>query len=79
MIFKFKRLNHFKQRMQSLSVVLQNQKANQYDGVVNMFINKNRGSNEKSPSMFEFKMYFNYKAICPSDLSVSSEQAGCAY
>ena len=47
LIFKFKKLNHFKQRMQSLSVLLQNQKANQHDGVVNMFINKNRGSNER--------------------------------
>ena len=47
LIFKFKRLNHFKQRMQSLSVLLQNQKANQHDGIVNMFINKNRGSNER--------------------------------
>ena len=46
MIFKFKRLNHFKQRMQSLSVLLQNQKANQND-IVNLFINKNRGSNER--------------------------------
>ena len=46
LIFKFKRLNHFKQRMQILSVSLQNQKANQHDGIVNMFINKNRGSNE---------------------------------
>ena len=33
----------------------------------------------KSPSMFEFKMYFNYKPICPSDLSVSFEQDGCGY
>ena len=47
LIFKFKRLNHLKQRMQSLSVLLQNQKANQHDGVVNMFININRGSNER--------------------------------
>ena len=47
LIFKFKRLNHFKQRMQILSVSLQNQKANQHDGIVNMFINKNRGSNER--------------------------------
>jgi hypothetical protein len=39
LIFKFKRLNHFKQRMQSHSVLLQNQMANQNDGVVNMFIN----------------------------------------
>jgi len=38
LIFKFKRLNHFKQRMQSLSVLLQNQKAYQNDGIVNMFI-----------------------------------------
>jgi hypothetical protein len=43
MIFKF---NHFKQRVQSLSVLLQNQKANQND-IVNLFINKNRGSNER--------------------------------
>ena len=43
MIFKFKRLNHFKQRIQSLSVLLQNQKAIQHDGIVNMFINKKRG------------------------------------
>jgi hypothetical protein len=42
----FKRLNHFKQRVQSLSV-LENQKANQHDGLVNMFINKSRGSNER--------------------------------
>ena len=47
LIFKFKRLNHFKQRMQSLSVSLENQKAIQHDGIVNMFINKNRGSNER--------------------------------
>jgi len=47
LIFKFKRLNYFKQRMQSLSVLLQYQKANQHDGIVNMFINKNRGSNER--------------------------------
>ena len=47
LIFKFKRLNHFKQRMQSLSVSLENQKAIQHDGRVNMFINKNRGSNER--------------------------------
>ncbi len=33
--------------MQSLSVLLQNQKANQNDGIVNIFINKNRGSNER--------------------------------
>jgi hypothetical protein len=46
MIFKFKRLNHFKQCAQSLSVLLQNQKANQND-IVNLFINKNRGSNER--------------------------------
>lgn len=46
MIFKFKRLNHFKQCVQSLSVLLQNQKANQND-IVNLFINKNRGSNER--------------------------------
>jgi spore maturation protein CgeB len=47
MIFKFKRLNHFKQRVQSLSVLLQNQKANQHDDIVNLFINKSRGSNER--------------------------------
>jgi hypothetical protein len=47
LIFKFKRLNHFKQRMQSLSVSLHCQKANQHDDIVNMFINKNRGSNER--------------------------------
>ena len=46
MILKFKRLNHFKQRVQSLSVLLQNQKANQND-ILNLFINKNRGSNER--------------------------------
>ena len=46
MIFKFKRLNHFKQRVQSLSVLLQNQKANQND-IVNLIINKNRGINER--------------------------------
>jgi hypothetical protein len=46
-IFKFKRLNHFKQRMQSLSVLLQNQKANQND-IVNLFTNKSRGSNERA-------------------------------
>ena len=40
LIFKFKTLNYFKQRIQLLSVLLQNQKANQYDGIVNMFINK---------------------------------------
>ena len=39
MIFKFKRLNHFKQCVQSLSVLLLNQKANQND-IVNLFINK---------------------------------------
>ena len=39
LIFKFKRLNHFKQRMQSLSVLLENQKAYQHDGINNMFIN----------------------------------------
>jgi hypothetical protein len=44
LIFKFKRLNHFNQCMQSLSVLLQNQKAIRHDGKVNMFINKNRGS-----------------------------------
>jgi hypothetical protein len=44
---KFKRLNHFKQRVQTLSVLLENQKANQNDGIVNMFINKSRGSNER--------------------------------
>ena len=33
--------------MQSLSVSLENQKANQHDGIVNMFINNNRGSNER--------------------------------
>lgn len=47
LIFKFKRLSHFKQRMQTLSVLLQNQKANQHGGIVNLFINKNRGSNER--------------------------------
>ena len=47
LIFKFKRLNHFKQSMQTLSVTLHSQKANQHDGIVNMFINKNRGSNER--------------------------------
>jgi len=47
LIFKFKRLNHFKQRMQILSVLLQNQKANQHDGLANVFINKNSGSNER--------------------------------
>ena len=45
MIFKFKRLNHFKQRVQSLSVLLENRKANQHDGIVDLFINKTRGSN----------------------------------
>ena len=40
LIFKFKRLNHFKQRMQSLSVSLENQKAIQHDAIVNMFINQ---------------------------------------
>jgi hypothetical protein len=33
--------------MQSLSVLLENQKANQHDGLVNVFINKSRGSNER--------------------------------
>jgi hypothetical protein len=47
LIFKFKRLNHFKQRMQSLSVSLHSQKANQNDGIVDLFINKTRGSNER--------------------------------
>ena len=47
LIFKFKRLTHFKQRMQILSVSLHSQKANQHDGIVNMLINKNRGSNAR--------------------------------
>ena len=47
LIFKFERLNHFKQRMQTLSILLQNQKANQHDGIVDFFINKSRGSNER--------------------------------
>lgn len=46
MIFKFKRLSHFKQRVQSLSV-LENRKANQHDGKVDLSINKTRGSNER--------------------------------
>ncbi len=45
--FKFKRLNYIKQRMQSLSVLLENQKANQHDGKVDLSINKTRGSNER--------------------------------
>jgi hypothetical protein len=44
LIFKFKRLNHFKQRVQSLSVLLENRKANQHDGKVYLSINKTRGS-----------------------------------
>ena len=47
LIFKFKRLNHFNQRMQILSVLLENQKANQHDGIVDLFINKTRGSNKR--------------------------------
>lgn len=47
LIFKFKRLNHFKQRVQSLSVLLENRKANQHDGKVDLSINKTRGSNER--------------------------------
>ena len=47
LIFKFKRLNHFKQRVQSLSVLLENQKANQHDRIVSVFINKSRCSNER--------------------------------
>ena len=47
MIFKFRRLNHFKQRVQSLSVLLENRKANQHDGIVDLFINKTRGSNKR--------------------------------
>jgi hypothetical protein len=61
--------------MQLLSVSLQNPKANQHDGIVNMFINKNRGSNERVLRCLNSK----YKAICPSDLSVSFEQDGCGY
>ena len=47
LIFKFKRLNHFKQRVQSLSVLLENRKANQHDGKVDLSINKTRGSNAR--------------------------------
>ena len=62
LIFKFKRLNHFKQCMQSLSVLLQNQKANQNDGIVNMFINKNRGSNERV-----------LRCLCSKCISITSQ------
>jgi hypothetical protein len=48
MIFKFKILNHFKQRVnKNFPVLLQNQKANQHDGIVDLYINKSRGSNER--------------------------------
>ena len=33
--------------MQTLSILLENQKANQHDGIVNMLINKSRGSNAR--------------------------------
>jgi hypothetical protein len=35
LIFKFKSLNRFKQRMQILSVLVENQKANQHDLCIN--------------------------------------------
>ena len=44
-IFKYKRLNHFNQRVETLSNLLQNRKASHQNGIINLYINKSRGNN----------------------------------
>ena len=46
-IFKFKRLNHFNQRVETLSKLLQNRKVAHQNGIINLYIFKSRGNNER--------------------------------
>ena len=46
-IFEYKRLNHFQQRVQTLSKLFENRKSVQQNGNVHLFISKTRGTSDR--------------------------------